>query len=37
VFLGRIIQSGVVAHTLALGPTLAELIAAFPRLLLVKE
>jgi hypothetical protein len=32
VWLERIIQSGVAAHTLALGPTLAELLAAFPRL-----
>jgi hypothetical protein len=32
VFLGRIIQSGVGAHSLAAGPTLAELLAAFPRL-----
>jgi hypothetical protein len=37
VFLGRIIQSGVAAHTLALGPTLAELLAVMPRLRLVKE
>ena len=28
----RIIQSGVAAHTLALGPTFAEIQTAFPRL-----
>jgi hypothetical protein len=33
----RIIQSGVAAHTLALGPTLAELQAALPTLQLVIE
>jgi hypothetical protein len=32
VFLARIIQSGVAAHSLALGPTLAELLAVMPRL-----
>lgn len=37
VFLGRIIQSGVGAASLAAGPTLANLLAGFPRLLLVKE
>jgi hypothetical protein len=37
VFLGRIIQSGVATHSLALGPNLAELLAAMPRLRLVKE
>jgi hypothetical protein len=37
VFLSRIIQSGVVAASLALGPTLANLLAGFPRLRLVKE
>lgn len=31
VYLARIIQSGTAAHTLALGPTRAELDAAFPR------
>jgi hypothetical protein len=37
VFLSRIIQSGVAAASLALGPTLANLLATFPRLALVKE
>lgn len=37
VFLNRIIQSGVATHTLAAGPTLAELLAAFPRLRLVRD
>jgi hypothetical protein len=37
VFLNRIIQSGVAVHTLALGPTLAELLPAFPTLRLIKE
>jgi hypothetical protein len=37
VFLDRIIQSGTATHTLALGPTLAELLAAFPRLQPVTE
>jgi len=37
VFKDRIIQSGVAAHTLALGPTLAELHTAFPRLQLVTD
>lgn len=31
IFIDRIIQSGVAAHTLALGPTLAEFLAVFPR------
>jgi hypothetical protein len=33
----KILQSGVATHTLALGPTLAELLAAFPRLSLVEN
>jgi hypothetical protein len=33
----RLIQSGVAAHTLAAGPTLAELLAMFPELRLVNE
>lgn len=33
----RLIQSGVATHTLAAGPTLAELLAVFPRLQLVTE
>jgi hypothetical protein len=37
VFANRLIQSGVAAHTLALGPTLAEVLATFPRLHLVKD
>jgi hypothetical protein len=37
VFLPRIIQSGVATHSLALGPTLAELQAAFPRLAFVND
>lgn len=37
VFLGRIIQSGVGAASLAAGPTLANLLATFPRLWPVKE
>lgn len=36
-FLNRILQSGVATHTLALGPTLAELLAVFPRLQPVTE
>lgn len=32
VWLDRCLQSGVAAHSLALGPTFAELLAAFPRL-----
>jgi hypothetical protein len=37
VFLNRIIQSGVATHSLALGPNFAELMAAMPRLRLVRE
>jgi hypothetical protein len=37
VFLARIIQSGVATHTLAAGPTLAELKTAFPRLAYVLD
>jgi uncharacterized protein (DUF433 family) len=37
VFFNRIIQSEAVAHTLALGPTRAEVLAAFPRLQPVNE
>jgi hypothetical protein len=37
VFLGRIIQAGAGAASLAAGPTLANLLAGFPRLTLVKE
>jgi hypothetical protein len=37
VFLSRIIQSGGGAASLAAGPTLANLLATFPRLGLVKE
>jgi hypothetical protein len=37
VFLDRIIQSGVATHTLALGPTLAELLAAFPEMHPVRD
>jgi len=36
-FLARILQSGVATHTLAAGPTLAELQTTFPRLQLVTE
>jgi hypothetical protein len=36
-FLNRILNSGAGTHTLAAGPTLAELLAAFPRLRLVKD
>lgn len=36
-FLARIIQSGVASHSLAAGPTLAELKTAFPRLHLITE
>jgi hypothetical protein len=36
-FKSRLIQSGVGAHSLAAGPTLAELLAAFPELRLVNE
>lgn len=37
VFKSRLIQSEAATHTLALGPTLAELLAAFPRLQFVTE
>jgi hypothetical protein len=37
VWKSRILQSGVAAHSLAAGPTLAELLAAFPRLRLVEN
>jgi hypothetical protein len=37
VFLSRIIQSGTATHTLAAGPTLAELLAVFPELQPVTE
>jgi hypothetical protein len=37
VFLDRIIHSGTGTHTLAAGPTLAELLAAFPRLQPTKD
>jgi hypothetical protein len=37
VWLARIIQSGVATHSLSAGPTLAELITAFPRLQLVRD
>lgn len=37
VYLNRIIQAGVGVHSLTLGPTLAELLAGFPSLRLVKE
>lgn len=37
VFKDRIIQSGTATHTLAAGPTFAELIAALPRLAFVTE
>lgn len=37
VFIDRIIQSGTATHTLALGPTLAELLAAFPAILIVRD
>jgi hypothetical protein len=37
VFLDRILHSGVAAATKALGPTLANLLATFPRLILVKD
>jgi len=36
VWFDRILQSGVAAHTLALGPTKVEFLAAFPRIL-IKE
>jgi hypothetical protein len=37
VFLDRIIQSGTATHSLAAGPTLAELLAVLPRLRLVRD
>jgi hypothetical protein len=37
VFVSRVIQSGVGAASLAAGPTLANLLAAFPRLRLVND
>lgn len=37
VWLARIIQSGGGSHSLSAGPTLAELITAFPRLQLVRD
>jgi hypothetical protein len=37
VFLNRVIQSGVATHSLALGPNFAELMAAMPRLRLIRE
>lgn len=37
VFKDRLLQSGVATHTLALGPTLAEVLTAFPRLRLVEN
>jgi hypothetical protein len=37
VWLDRIIQSGTVTHTLALGPTKAELLMAFPLIRLVEN
>lgn len=37
VWLDRIIQSGTATHTLALGPTKAELLAAFPMIRLVEN
>jgi hypothetical protein len=37
VWLARIIQSGVASHSLSAGPTLAELITAFPRSQLVRD
>lgn len=36
-YLDRIIQSGVATHTLAVGPTKAELLAAFPLITLVEN
>jgi hypothetical protein len=36
-FTDRILHSGVATHTLALGPTLAEVLTAFPRLQPVKD
>lgn len=37
VWLSRILQSGVATHTLAAGPTYAELVAAFPLLQIVRD
>lgn len=37
VFIDRVIQSGVATHTLAVGPTLAELLAAFPAIHIVRN
>jgi hypothetical protein len=37
VWLDRILQSGVGTHSLAAGPTLAELIAAFPSIKIVRD
>jgi hypothetical protein len=37
VYLDRIIQSGAATHSLAAGPTLAELLAVMPRLRLVRD
>jgi hypothetical protein len=36
-FIGRILNSGVATHTLALGPTEAEVLAAFPELHPVRD
>lgn len=37
IFIDRVIQSGVAAHSLAAGPTLAEFSAAFPAFELVRD
>jgi hypothetical protein len=37
VFIDRVLHSGTAAHTLALGPTLAEIITAFPRVGFVRD
>jgi hypothetical protein len=37
VFINRVLNSGVATHTLALGPTLAEVYTAFPRLIPVND
>lgn len=37
VWIARVVQSGVATHTLAVGPTLAELLAAFPNIQPVNE
>ena len=37
VFIDRVLHSGVAAHSLAAGPTLAELLAAFPLLEIVRN